>query len=83
MTAHRSQFINREAITAGASGNKYECSGFIFLSKKPIAIKQPIKSSTFISKNQRYEFSAGTINEINQLPNPIIGGYSIALSVER
>ncbi len=33
--------------------------------------------SALISKKKRYEFSLGIINEINQLPSPITGGYSI------
>ena len=33
--------------------------------------------TAFISKKARNAFSLGVINEINQLPRPIIGGYSI------
>jgi hypothetical protein len=36
-----------------------------------------------ISKKVRNEFSLGVINEINQLPRPITGGYSIEFVGER
>ena len=39
--------------------------------------------NALISKKTRYEFSLGVINEINQLPRPIIGGYSIEFVDER
>ena len=32
--------------------------------------------TAFISKKARNAFSLGVINEISQLPRPIIGGYS-------
>ncbi len=83
MTAHKSQLINKDATTAGASGNKYIYCGRILFNKYAIAIKQPINNKIFKSKNQRYESSLGVINEINQLPNPITGGYSIAFVADR
>ena len=39
--------------------------------------------NALISKNVRNEFSLGVINEINQLPRLIIGGYSIEFVDER
>ena len=33
-------------------------------------------TTAFISKKARKAFSLGVISEINQLPSPIIGGYS-------
>lgn len=36
-----------------------------------------------ISKKKRWAFSAGEINEINQLPRPITGGYSIEFVDDR
>ena len=39
--------------------------------------------NALISKKTRYEFSLGVINEINQLPRPITGGYSIESVGER
>ncbi len=36
-----------------------------------------------ISKKVRNEFSFGVINEINQLPRPITGGYSIEFVGDR
>ena len=47
-------------------------------------IKNKIKMITaLISKKVRNESSLGVINEINQLPRPIIGGYSIEFVDER
>jgi hypothetical protein len=40
-------------------------------------------SNALISKKVRKEFSLGVINEINQLPRPIIGGYSIEFVGDR
>jgi hypothetical protein len=39
--------------------------------------------TALISKKMRNEFSLGVINEINQLPRPITGGYSIEFVGER
>ena len=39
--------------------------------------------NALISKKTRYEFSLGVINEINQFPRPITGGYSIEFVGER
>ena len=39
--------------------------------------------NALISKKVRNEFSVGVINEINQLPRPITGGYSIEFVDER
>ncbi len=83
MTAHKSQLINRDARTAGANGNRYIYCGRILFNRDAIAIKQPINKSIFKSKNQRYEFSVGVINEINQFPKPMTGGYSIAFVEDR
>jgi len=48
------------------------------LKKKKIIIR-----SALISKKKRWAFSAGVINEINQLPSPITGGYSIEFVGDR
>ena len=39
--------------------------------------------NALISKKVRNEFSLGVINEINQLPRPITGGYSIEFVGDR
>jgi hypothetical protein len=39
--------------------------------------------NALISKKVRNEFSVGVINEINQFPRPIIGGYSIEFVGDR
>ena len=39
--------------------------------------------TALISKKVRNEFSLGVINEINQLPRPITGGYSIEFVGDR
>jgi hypothetical protein len=51
--------------------------GEIFLTIIAEIINKTMIISALISKKKRYEFSLGMINEINQLPSPIIGGYSI------
>ena len=39
--------------------------------------------TAFISKKKRCELVVGVINEINQLPKPITGGYSNEFVAER
>ena len=83
ITAHISQFINKDAITAGAAGKRYRYSGFILLTITALKKKRIIIRSALISKKKRWAFSAGVINEINQLPSPITGGYSIEFVGDR
>ena len=82
-TAQISQFINSEAITAGASGKMYWYCGFIFLTINAELKNKRIIITALISKKNRCESEAGVINEINQLPKPITGGYSKEFVDER
>ena len=78
-----SQLINNEAITAGASGKMYWYCGFIFLTINAELKNKRIIITALISKKNRCESEAGVINEINQLPKPITGGYSKEFVDER
>ena len=82
-TAHMSQLINNEAITAGASGKMYWYCGFIFLTINAEIKNKRIIITALISKKDRCESEAGVINEISQLPKPIMGGYSKEFVAER
>ena len=82
-TAHMSQLINNEAITAGASGKMYWYCGFIFLTINAEIKNKRIIITALISKKNRCESEAGVINEISQLPKPITGGYSKEFVDER
>ena len=82
-TAQISQLINSEAITAGANGNMYWYCGFIFLTINAEIKNRMIIITALISKKNRCESEAGVINEINQLPKPITGGYSKEFVAER
>ena len=82
-TAQISQFINSEAITAGVNGNMYWYFEAIFLTINAEIKNKRIIITALISKKNRCESEAGVINEINQLPKPITGGYSKEFVDER
>ena len=82
-TAHMSQLINNEAITAGASGNMYWYFGAIFLTINAEIKNRMMIIAVLISKKNRCESEAGVINEISQFPKPITGGYSKEFVAER
>ena len=75
-TAQISQLINSEAITAGTSGNMYWCLGAIFLTINADIKNNAMISTALISKKNLCGSDDGVINEISQLPKPIMGGYS-------
>jgi len=78
-----SQLINNEAITAGVNGNMYWYFGAIFLTINAEMINRMTIITALISKKDRCESEAGVINEISQLPKPIMGGYSKEFVTER
>ena len=82
-TAQISQFINKEANTAGASGNMYWYLGAIFLTINADMKNSAMIITALISKKNRCELDPGVINEISQLPKPITGGYSNEFVAER
>ena len=73
---HRSQLINSEAPTAGATGKRYENFGFIALTSKADIRKKITIKMTFIVKNESMALLPVVRKLNNQFPTPIIGGYS-------
>ena len=74
-TAHKSQLIKSEAMTAGVIGSKYQKLGFNRESIHEANIKR-IALKKMLMRKYQWKFCEGVIRDVAHITNPVSGGYS-------